>query len=110
LQSPSTASSSNESAQFFKVTHPFHPLYGQSFEYLYLRHNWGDWRVYFYGKDSQVCSLPACWTDVAPVDLFLEASAGRAYFRTVDLLDFAKRMQSLLPTKTPKKSRRTKGK
>ncbi len=43
----------------FTVTHPFHPLYGQQFEILNYRHNWGDYRVIFYETPDHVRSLPS---------------------------------------------------
>jgi hypothetical protein len=44
------------------VTHPFHPLYGQQFEILSYRHNWGEYRVTFYQTPDHVRALPASWT------------------------------------------------
>ena len=48
----------------FTVTHPFHPLYGQQFEILNYRHNWGEYRVIFYETPDHVRSLPAVWTSL----------------------------------------------
>jgi Family of unknown function (DUF5372) len=50
------------------VTHPFHPLYGQQFEMLSYRHNWGEYRVTFYQTPDRVRALPAAWTSLAPSD------------------------------------------
>jgi hypothetical protein len=70
----------------FTVTHPFHPLYGQQFEILNYRHNWGEYRVSFYETPEHVRSLPATWTSVAPADPSVVLAAGRAAFRVADLL------------------------
>ena len=68
------------------MTHPFHPLYGQQFEILNYRHNWGEYRVSFYETPEHVRSLPAAWTSVAPADPSVVLAAGRAAFRVADLL------------------------
>jgi Family of unknown function (DUF5372) len=68
------------------VTHPFHPLAGQEFEFVKRRKNWQADRVYFVDGDGELATLPAEWTDVVPVDPFVVVAAGRAAFRTSDLL------------------------
>jgi Family of unknown function (DUF5372) len=68
------------------VTHPFHPLYGQQFEILSYRHNWGEYRVTFYQTPDHVRALPASWTSLAPSDPSVVMAAGRAAFRVADLL------------------------
>ncbi len=70
----------------FTVTHPFHPLYGQQFEILNYRHNWGEYRVTFYETADHVRILPAAWTSLAPADPCVVFAAGRAAFRVADLL------------------------
>lgn len=83
----STTSSSNESKQFFIITHPFHPLRGKQFELIYLKQTWGEWRVFYYGNNNQIQSFPANWTDVVAIDPFVDAAQGKAYFRTIDLIE-----------------------
>jgi hypothetical protein len=73
----------------FTVTHPFHPLYGQQFEILTSRHNWGDYRVTFYQTPDHVRALPAAWTSLAPSDPSVVLAAGRAAFRVADLLQLS---------------------
>ncbi len=68
------------------MTHPFHPLYGQQFEILNYRHNWGEYRVTFYQTPDHVRALPAVWTSLAPPDPGVILADGRADFRVTDLL------------------------
>ncbi len=71
------------------MTHPFHPLYGQQFEMLSYRHNWGEYRVTFYQTPDHVRALPASWTSLAPSDPSVVMAAGRAVFRVADLLQLS---------------------
>ncbi|MGA3237438.1 MAG: DUF5372 family protein [Bryobacteraceae bacterium] len=52
----------------FEITHPHHPLRGQSFKLATYRHNWGEDRVYFHDSSGVLRSIPACWTTVLPAD------------------------------------------
>lgn len=76
--------------QVFRITHPFHPLFGQEFELLDRRQTWGEERVY--GEDAQgrLKAFPLAWTSEAAVDPVLAIGAGRAYFRVSDLLELAR--------------------
>ena len=92
---PSTAGRSSDS-QPFRVTHPFHPLYGREFELSGFAHTWGEHRVFFREDGhAQVRSLPASWTDVVAVDAFVALSAGRSYFRPQDLVELAHLLSEL---------------
>ena len=62
------------------MTHRFHPLYGRDFEFVVHRRNWGEDRVYCRDEDGELFSLPAAWTDAAPVDPFVVIAAGRCSF------------------------------
>jgi hypothetical protein len=64
-------------------------LYGQQFEILTYRHNWGEYRVTFYQTPDQVRALPAAWTSLAPSDPSVILAAGRATFRVADLLQLS---------------------
>jgi len=77
------------------VTHRFHPLFGCELEFVKRRRNYGDGLVYVYGVDGELLPLPARWTDVVPADPFVEAAAGRAPFRTEDLLELADQVARL---------------
>jgi uncharacterized protein DUF5372 len=71
-----------------RVTHPFHPLHGRKFELVDRRQTWGEDRVY-YRDGRELKRMPATWTSAAVVDPFVKLSAGRALFRTDDLLALA---------------------
>ena len=64
-------------------------MYGQQFEILTYRHNWGEYRVTFYQTPEQVRALPAAWTSLAPSDPSVILAAGRATFRVADLLQLS---------------------
>ena len=42
------------------MTHPFHPLCGQDFEFVVYRQNWGEDRVHLHDENGRLFSLPAC--------------------------------------------------
>lgn len=50
------------------------------------RLNWGEDRVMYYDAQGRLRSVLASWTDVPVQDLFAQASDGRSWFRTDDLL------------------------
>jgi hypothetical protein len=72
-----------------RVTHPFHPLAGQAFEFVEAPHNWGEDRVVLHDEDGAVFSLPSGWTDAAAVDPFVVISAVRCPFTMAGLLELA---------------------
>jgi uncharacterized protein DUF5372 len=70
-------------------------LYGQQFEILSYRHNWGEYRVTFYQTPDRVRALPAAWTNLAPSDPTVILAAGRAAFRVADLLELSRLIQRI---------------
>jgi len=64
-------------------------LYGQQFEILTYRHNWGEYRVTFYDTPDHVRALPAVWTSLASSDPSIVLAAGRAAFRVADLVQLS---------------------
>ena len=81
-----------------RVTHRFHPLSGQEFEFVAYRQNWGEDRVHLHDENGELFSLPAGWTDVAPADPFMVIADGRCSFTTGGLLaldDLIDRLRSL---------------
>ncbi len=78
-----------------RVTHPFHPLAGQEFDLVVRKNNWAEDRVFFFVEDSQICSVPAGWTDVDPGDPFVVVAAGRSVFRVDDLVSLASLIEGL---------------
>lgn len=70
----------------FRVTHPFHPLTGRTFELLSVRQTWGESRMFYQDDTGALAALPAHGTDVAEVDPFVLIARGRSYCRPSDLL------------------------
>lgn len=79
----------------FTVTHPFHPWHGRRFALFNYRHNWGEYRVWFFDDDQRLRSLPATWTDYAPPDPFVLVAAGRSPARLEDLLHLVALVRAL---------------
>ena len=75
----------NGVAQVFTVTHPFHPLRGQTFDAIAVRNNWGGDRVSYLDARGRLRTLPVEWTDIQGPDPVITIGAGRAFFRA-DLL------------------------
>ena len=59
------------------------------------RPNWGEDRVYFHDDRGRLRSLSAGWTSIGPDDPFVVVSAGRAAFRTADLLELVALLDGL---------------
>ena len=72
-----------------RVTHPFHPLAGQDFEFVAHRQNWGEDRVHLHDENGKLFSLPAGWTDVAAPDPFVVVAARRCPVTADGLLTVA---------------------
>ena len=77
------------------MTHRFHPLFGREFEFVVHRHNWGEDRVHMRDAEGELFSVPAGWTDVAPVDPYVAIAAGRCPFTTDNLLALAEAIDRL---------------
>jgi hypothetical protein len=56
---------------------------------------WGEARVYFHDDHSRLCSMPAGWTSVGPIDPFVEVSAARSPFRVSDLLELSRMIREI---------------
>jgi hypothetical protein len=81
--------------QRVRVTHPFHPLFGRDLEFVKRRRSWRLDRVYFHDEQGRLGCVPTEWTDLAGVDVFVVAAAGRSAFRTSDLLELVDRVERL---------------
>ena len=77
------------------MTHPFHPLSGRVFPFVAVRRTWKQDRVFFFGDDGALDSLPTAWTDAAEPDVFVAVAAGRSPFRVGDLLALTEVVESL---------------
>jgi hypothetical protein len=75
-----------------RVTHPFHPRFGQELEFVKRLVTWRVDRVFFFDEAGVLGSLPAEWTDLAPPDVFVVVAHGRVPFRTSALLELADRL------------------
>jgi hypothetical protein len=79
-----------------RVTHRFHPLAGQSFEFVKRLRAWQSDLVYFLDPAGELVSVPAAWTDLVPPDPFAVVAAGRAAFRAEDLAELAELVSARL--------------
>lgn len=70
-----------------RITHPFHPQFGQEIDVVVRRPNWGEDRVFYRDRQGHVASLPARWTSVVAEDPLVVLGAGRSRFRVADLID-----------------------
>ena len=80
-----------------RITHPFHPLNGRAFEVICRRRHWGEDRVIYAGPDGRLCTIASAFTDIDPGDEFRVMAAGKAAFRTTDLLALCEALDRLAP-------------
>jgi hypothetical protein len=85
----SKAPDPNFEKQMFRVTHPFHPLYGKEFEIIEYRCGWEEERVWFYKQDETVGTIPLAWTNLRPPDPYLDMEEVHSPFRVEDLLQLS---------------------
>ena len=88
-RTPSTAVDKTDSAERFRITHPFHPHAGREFGVVTWRHNWSEDRVYFHDDEKKLRSVPSQWTSLVSEDPAVVVGAGRAHFRLAELLELA---------------------
>jgi hypothetical protein len=69
------------------VTHPFHPLSGQSLVCVGERYNRYGRRLLLQVDEVTICSVPRQWTDLVAPDPETVIGGGRALFRVTDLLE-----------------------
>jgi Family of unknown function (DUF5372) len=77
------------------ITHPFHPHYGRKFELISRRRHWGEDRLLYSDDSGRLRWIASAWTDIEPADEFRRIAAGRAAFRTVDLLELCRILDRL---------------
>jgi hypothetical protein len=70
-------------------------LNGVRLELTDIKHAWGELRVFYYGHNNLIQSMPASWTDAIPPDPFVEEAQGKAFFRIVDLVELIKRVEEI---------------
>lgn len=86
----SNAPDAEAESRRFRVTHPFHPLFGAAYDLIDYRHCWAEDRVFYIDEAEQIRSLPARWTSVVADNPFVVVSAGRSFFRVSDLVKLTK--------------------
>jgi hypothetical protein len=69
---------------------------GREIEVVGRATHWGDERVVYLNDDGRVRSISTAFTDIGQQDEFRRIAAGRAAFRTCDLLDLFRRLGVLL--------------
>jgi len=79
-----------------RVTHPFHPLFGQQFVLVAERSSRHGHRVWYERADGSVATLPRAWTDRAEPDPFAVLAGGRCHFRPEDLTELVELIAGLL--------------
>jgi hypothetical protein len=72
-----------------RVTHPFHPLFGQELQVVQPHRRGHPDRVFFYDDRGQLRSLPIRWTSAEPDDPFIILAAGRSPLRVAELRELA---------------------
>ncbi len=65
-----------------KITHPFHPLKNQEFEFINIKQTWGQDRIFFRDSEGKIVSTSTTWTDYYEESPFVKQAQGRA------ILDF----------------------
>lgn len=82
----STAPQSQVERRPFRVAHAHHPLFGREFDLVERGQNRAEDRAWFHDEAGHLRSLPSVWTDLVAADPFNAVAAGRAMWRTQELL------------------------
>jgi hypothetical protein len=77
------------------ITHPFLPTAGREIEVIGRATHWSEQRVMYLDEEGRAVSVSLAFTDLAPVDEFIQVAAGRCAFRTQDLLELGRRLDVL---------------
>ena len=80
-----------------RITHPFHPRFGEELELLDRQQVWGDDRAYLQVDGGETLMLPARWTSLIGPDAVVVIGAGRARLRVDDLAELASQLRRLRP-------------
>jgi hypothetical protein len=103
----STTANAAGTGETFRVTHPYHPLFGREYKLVTYCHGWGSHRVYFHDDAGRLRKIPACWTNIVAEDPFVVVAGGRSAFRVADLLMLADLIEVLQPRRGRRDSRRS---
>ncbi len=85
----------SDTGAFFQVTHPFHPLHGETLERASGPPQESHRFVFFHTADGRLGWMPLKFTDLVAPDPFVVVSGGRAYLRLEDLLELSSAIGSL---------------
>ncbi|MGH7877868.1 MAG: DUF5372 family protein [Steroidobacteraceae bacterium] len=96
-----TAGRSNARTIRFEITHAFHPKRGIKLVLATRKQNWGEDRLMYFDAQGALRSMLTSWTSVADQDLFAQASAGRSWFRTDDLVRLTVLLNEIQRRSTP---------
>ena len=80
-----------------RITHPFHPQYGQTLDVIVCRAQWGEERVFYRDPQGHRASLPLCWTSLTPQDPYVAVGNGRSRFRLQDLVELVALVSEVRP-------------
>jgi hypothetical protein len=91
----------------FRVTHPFHPLFGQELTVLCRRRIDGEDFLFFQNVENHSNGISIHWTSLIPPDPYVVVSAGRSLFRPKELLELAQLLKDLKSSikRSPRKKR-----
>ena len=91
----------------FRVTHPFHPLFGQEFNILFRRCIDGEDYLFFQNVENHNNNISAHWTSLKPPNPYVEISGGRSLFRPRDLSELVQFAKDIKPAKKRRCSKKT---
>ena len=92
----STAIDAADDTRVFRITHAFHPHRDQRYEIVSVKVAWGEARVFYYGADGRLTSIPLAWTDLHAERPAVHLGGGRSAFVAADLLALHRLIQGLL--------------
>ncbi len=84
-----TACDEADRAGHFRVLHPFHPQFGETFRFDRLPKDMTAGKLLYAGPSGLSREIPVAWTSLAAVDPFRVVSAGRSRLHADDVLALA---------------------
>ena len=94
----------------FRVTHPFHPLFGQELTVLWRRRIDGEDFLIFQNMENHNNSISVYWTSLNQPNPYIVISDGRSLFRPKELLELVQLLKDLKGSKKrPSRKKRKSG-
>jgi len=81
--------------EVFRVTHPFHPRFGQEFKLVFRRRFQAEGWVFSHDENGREFRMPDHWTSLVQPDPFVVISDGRSRFHVDDLVRLARLIKDL---------------